>query len=152
MGIQMNMEKVQRTKKKRWKFCNMIHTGTWSLHNHRKYSTLIYNFCHVCQSQYRVSIDSPSVVVGLDLHLSRIHNEVVCAQLNPWKKYLLQALHITADCIVTKGPLIYWLNKAATIKIKALTWALLFPYHFHWSDLDTCPPSTQNIWLSIKWD
>ena len=62
----------------------MIHT--WSLHqrgsNHRKHSTLIYTVCRVCQSQYKVGIDSPSVAVGLHLHLSRIHNEVVCVQLN----------------------------------------------------------------------
>lgn len=140
----------------------MIHT--WSLHqrgsNPQKYSTLIYNFCHVCPSQYRVGIDSPSVVVGLHLHLSRIHNEVVCVQLNPWKKLLslvCLGLSITLQTAVSqKGLLIYWLNKVVTIKIKALTWPLLFSYCFHWSDLDTCPPSSFdntrnnircNLWL-----
>lgn len=63
---------------------NMIHT--WSLHqrgsNHPKRPTLIYTFCHVCQSQNKVGIDSPSVAVGLHLHLRGIHNEVVCVQLN----------------------------------------------------------------------
>lgn len=58
----------------------MIHT--LSLHqrgsNHPKHSTLIYTFCQFCQSQYKVGIDSPSVAVGLHLHLSRILNEVVC--------------------------------------------------------------------------
>lgn len=50
--------------------------------SHPKQSTLIYTVCRVCQSQYKVGIDLPSVAVGLHLHRGRIHNEVVCVQLN----------------------------------------------------------------------
>ena len=78
--MSMNMEDVVKTKNK----SNLIHT--MSLHqrrgSHPKRFTLIYTFCHVCQSQYRVGIDSPSVAVGLNLHPSTIHNEMVCVQLN----------------------------------------------------------------------
>lgn len=142
------MEMVQRThKKKRWKYSNMIHTGTWSLHNHWKYSTLIYNFCHVCQSQYRVSIDSPSVVVGLDLHLSRIHNEVVCVQLNPWKKYLLQALHVTADCIVTKGTFNWLAEQSSNNQNKSPDMGIAFSISFplKWP---LCVPSQYTEYLT----
>lgn len=133
MGIQIQMEKVQRTKKKEKKV-------TWTIHglciNHRKYSTLIYNFCHVCQSQYRVSIDSPSVAVGLDLHLSRIHNEVVCVQLNPWKKYRLLALHITADCIVTKGTINVLAEQSSNSQNKSpdtgIAFSIFFPFKWPW--------------------